>query len=715
MTRNRLIQLAAVLIAVGCVVGSALVAPRVEEKRRELQLTFSQDLRQQMPAQVAVATAALGSFRGLAVDVMWYRLEMLKREGKFHEANTLSQWITNLQPRFPQVWSFMAWNMAYNISVATFTPDERMNWVNKGIDLLREKGIPYNPHAIRLYRELGWIFFHKVGQYSDDQHWYYKIRLAEEWQQLLGNEAVGGSTQQAIDAFVPIAEAYDAYFNQRRPTRQAMALYERLARTSGLEERLAPLERMPLSLFAANLRRIEGQLQREAPSLARQLEPLVELIQGQIARASTPPGELFAAAEPEAAALLGRFRSLGWDDDEQLLRALGRMLMVTGSSDAALLGLQIQPPDDPRLRQLFDVVVRQDEPQQAPLQRVLAYLRAKVISQNYYMDPNWMLHLLEKYGPVDWRNAAAHSLYWSSMGVYMAESLRNKKDVDLLNTIRQVIHSLQTLSRTGRTNYDPISRYIDQLPDPRFIPAYEKAVEEGGEEVEKAEWGSGTAENFQAGYENFLISAVVASYLYGDQDQARAYYRKLRDKFADLPHNQQSKRYFKPLDDFVTAELTQDLDQMYLSRQFIDALLERGVTEGLANNRLDVYQRFRDVAMRVHRAYQKKAIDNPTAVQDRMRIPEFDQVESSTYQRWLTASHISPLVRARVWRNTPVTLKARVYQEARPALLAQARQSGFDLDKAFPPPPGFIAEPTSVEEVREQVTSPTEGVQVERK
>src|SRR5690606_498510 len=73
---------------------------------------------------------AMGAFRGLFVNMLWLPANKLKEEGKFHEAMNLSATITRLQPHFPKVWSFHAWNMAYNISVKTNTADERWNWVN---------------------------------------------------------------------------------------------------------------------------------------------------------------------------------------------------------------------------------------------------------------------------------------------------------------------------------------------------------------------------------------------------------------------------------------------------------------------------------------------------------------------------------------------------------------------------------------------------------
>jgi len=171
--------------AVG-IAGSALMFPAINEQRRELQLNPGDiEVGDRVPPGVALASA-LGSFRGMAVNYMWYRIEMLKRDGKFFEANSLAHWITTLQPRFPQVWSFHAWNMAYNISVTTNTPEERWDWVSQGIDLLREEGVVHNPNDMLIHKELAWIFLHKIQAFADDAHWHYKLQLAAEWHELLG-------------------------------------------------------------------------------------------------------------------------------------------------------------------------------------------------------------------------------------------------------------------------------------------------------------------------------------------------------------------------------------------------------------------------------------------------------------------------------------------------------------------------------------------------
>jgi len=151
----------------------------INAQREEMGLVSNTAL-ENAPPSLAFATVAMGAFRGLVVDILWMRADKLKEEGEFFDARQLAEWITTLQPRFAAVWEFHAWNMAYNISVAipASQPDQRWRWVRNGYELLRDKGIPTNPKAIRLYRELARIFQHKMGGVSDDVHKYYKLQMA---------------------------------------------------------------------------------------------------------------------------------------------------------------------------------------------------------------------------------------------------------------------------------------------------------------------------------------------------------------------------------------------------------------------------------------------------------------------------------------------------------------------------------------------------------
>jgi hypothetical protein len=120
---------------------------------------------------------ALGGFRGLISNWLWMRASELQEDDKFFEAVQLSDWITQLEPHFSQVWVHEAWNMAFNISVKFKDSEDRWRWVRRGIELLRDEGLRYNPNDVLIHRELAWFFQFKMGANLDDASMYYK----QEW------------------------------------------------------------------------------------------------------------------------------------------------------------------------------------------------------------------------------------------------------------------------------------------------------------------------------------------------------------------------------------------------------------------------------------------------------------------------------------------------------------------------------------------------------
>jgi hypothetical protein len=145
MNSDRVVIAIAAGVLVAGTVAAGWLAAGIQRERRDLELVVSRAGAEGMPPHVAIATAALGTFRGLAVDVLWARADHLQTEGEFFEAQTLSQWITALQPRFQKVWGFQAWNLAYNIAAATQVPEERWGWVSRGISLLRDQASRSTP------------------------------------------------------------------------------------------------------------------------------------------------------------------------------------------------------------------------------------------------------------------------------------------------------------------------------------------------------------------------------------------------------------------------------------------------------------------------------------------------------------------------------------------------------------------------------------------
>jgi len=176
---SRLKKILLLLLALALLVGTSFVQKSLNRDRDKFELTRVTPL-ENAPPVLAFTTVALGGFRGLISNVLWIRATDLQDEDKFFEMAQLADWITKLEPHFVQVWLVQAWNMAYNISVKFKDFPDRWRWVKRGLELLRDEGLHYNPNEVLIYRELAWFFQHKLGQNLDDANMYYKQEWANE-------------------------------------------------------------------------------------------------------------------------------------------------------------------------------------------------------------------------------------------------------------------------------------------------------------------------------------------------------------------------------------------------------------------------------------------------------------------------------------------------------------------------------------------------------
>ncbi len=187
------------LLAAALLFSSSRVQKSLNVDRDRLGLTHAAVL-ENAPPMLAFTTVALGGFRGLISNLLWSRANDLQQDDKFFEAAQLASWITQLEPHFSQVWVFQGWNMAYNISVkfkengpGDYT--DRWRWVQRGIELMRDEGLKYNPNDVLIFRELAWQYQHKIGANLDDANMFYKMRWADEMGGLFGEE---GTNYQSL-------------------------------------------------------------------------------------------------------------------------------------------------------------------------------------------------------------------------------------------------------------------------------------------------------------------------------------------------------------------------------------------------------------------------------------------------------------------------------------------------------------------------------------
>ena len=123
------------------------------------------------------ALAAMGGLRAIAAEVVWFRADRLQEEGRYVELAQLAETLAFLEPHTPEVWSYAAWNLAYNVSVMMPTAADRWRWVLAAIRLLRDSGLRLNPNSPELLRELAWMFELKLGTDLDSAAGRYR----EEW------------------------------------------------------------------------------------------------------------------------------------------------------------------------------------------------------------------------------------------------------------------------------------------------------------------------------------------------------------------------------------------------------------------------------------------------------------------------------------------------------------------------------------------------------
>ncbi|NLF93599.1 MAG: hypothetical protein GX564_06895 [Oligosphaeraceae bacterium] len=185
--KNRYWPIVVLVLAMVAMLGLlSFIQGRMNAIRVENHLTDVDPL-ENAPPLVAFTSVALGGFRGLVGDWLWLRSSKMQDEGKYFEMVQLADWIVKLQPRFTGSHAFLAWNMAYNVSVTFTSFEDRWRWVKRGIELIRDEALEFNPGDPELFRQLGWIYQHKMGKDLDDANRYYKTEFAKEMIRLFGD------------------------------------------------------------------------------------------------------------------------------------------------------------------------------------------------------------------------------------------------------------------------------------------------------------------------------------------------------------------------------------------------------------------------------------------------------------------------------------------------------------------------------------------------
>ncbi len=616
LSRSRIIQLLCIIAAVCCLSGAAALRGVLDEQNALHQLNLT-EIVENHPSK-ALLTMAPGGLRAPLVNYLWIRIEAMKDKGQNYEAMQLADLICQLQPNFAGVWGFHAWNMAWNISVSTHTPQERWLWIHNAIKLLRDRGIPINRHSLTLYRELGWIFYNKMGGYMDEMHMSYKQRWAALMQRVVGAPP-SGTTQEAIAAFRLIAEA--------------------------------PLDK---DLSRQGRQRIQ----------ADQLQLLLN--------------------DAETAAYVRLLDAQGIAIDQEFLDAYNRYSLDEIAQVIRFFPNTPQTDQEKALSLLIN-----SEAHKPVRDKLIAFVRGQLLWNVYKLDPDWMLQLMERYGPIDWRVAQMHGLYWATYGLKVCESIE-LGDMNTINTDRIVVNSLQEATYSGLWSYienpqNPQEPDIRWRSDWRFIDAVHAEYIRLGEFTSKARGTSFRNNQLSVNHVNYLTRAIAMLYASGRTNKATELMEWIKEHYGPP-----GAEWSGDVEDLVIFFLNPDgAPSKSLAKSQITASLQTAYLN-LAYGNKEKYRRSITYAKRVFSVYQKDVPKrNAFPPLERMAADELGVI---LVKPSIIGVKLSIEDRSNLYMSLGDHLQRMLFPLIAIPLQSQCQIEGLDFRKAFPMPPGLAEE-----------------------
>ncbi|MEM0982859.1 MAG: hypothetical protein AAGI17_02800 [Planctomycetota bacterium] len=634
MSTKPAVKLLAVLVLALSIVGSGSLSGAILASAGEHKLTYADRAADGDPPEVALGIA-MGAFRGIFVNFLWYRATELKDKGLFYESIELAKLITRLQPRFPRVWIFHAWNLAYNVSVETQTPQERWQWVSTGLNILRDQAIPANPKQTILYKELGWMYLHKVGGYTDDANRYYKRKHAEEWHVVLGAPPRVTAETSSRD--------------------QVVALY--------VEDYMRPL------VDAAQTRSSLRQRNPQADELLTTIEQ----------RTGLPPS----------------------------FDLLERYTVVTEARESVRRQVieQRYTPQD----QAIDALL--DEPSFAGAwEDAILFTRRRVVEEDYRMIPLRMLRLTEQLGPIDWRSAAGHAIYWSAEGVRQGldrATNETQELFDFVNTDRITLQGIQQSFRygtiffnyLGSTDYGVGDRdpYV-AFPNFYFAEAYDTirdgVLERGGvyQSLRRPK------NDYATGYENFMREVIIHFFRRGDLEEAERWLAKFRN--LGIQNQNELTREMEgglTLEEFVIFNSLERVTSPHIANSTVAGSLF-GAFQSLLNGNTKAYETQVEFAADAHRyflnAQLRDTVTTAGGAEARMEFldRDFGFVIGTALFSFMDQLAIDD-AEALYTRITDLELQRYVFDRIKarfePILDEVEAQGGAGFEIVFPEPPGM--------------------------
>jgi hypothetical protein len=257
--------------------------------------------------------------------------------------------------------------------------------------------------------------------------------------------------------------------------------------------------------------------------------------------------------------------------------------------------------------------------------------RAEVLREKYKMDPEFMLEVDKRYGPLEWRLPEAHAIYWAALGLRDAEQNPGKIKADDLITLHRVVYqSMQLSFQRGHMIPNPFLKMFELGPNLDIIPKASAAYEEAAKEDEK------NHDHILKAHRNFLKDAVYFLYVNHRLQDAAYWYEYLSKKYPNntlLDFKTNSFPRNLTFSEYAVDRVQEDVSET-MSRDRVKAVLEGllvNAYNSLAIGQDDSAAGYTELARQVLATYESKTKVRKEA----LGIASFEQVKRDILYRML--------------------------------------------------------------------------------
>jgi hypothetical protein len=261
--------------------------------------------------------------------------------------------------------------------------------------------------------------------------------------------------------------------------------------------------------------------------------------------------------------------------------------------------------------------------------------RARLLTEKYKMDAEFVKAVNDRYGPLEWRLPESHAIYWAAEGLKHAEANPAKVKKDDLITLRRVIYqSMQLSFQRGRLISNEFIPF-DFGPNLDIVPKVSAAYEQAANEDEP------NRDHILRAHRNFLRDAAYFLYCHNRLADAARWYKYLSANYPDKTIVDGDTNSFPrnlTLQQYAVARAQEDITET--SRDRVKARLEDLLLQAyisLVSNDDKRASGYFNLAEQVRTAYETKTASGKGDV--RIPMPPIEDIKREVLNQLLDSEH----------------------------------------------------------------------------